>query len=149
MIRRGGNGRGCETEKNPRRKKSEEEKEKETSSLSFTLTCEGLPSPNIHLFFHSHAVDFKRARFCSVSGFWSSFRGKREKTYYSLSPFFSFLSPLSPLLCPAAASAPAPPRGCTPLQCLRKGHHRGPSAGWAAREAQNSVLLRFLSSEFG
>ena len=103
MIRRGGNGRGCETEKNPRRKKSEEEKEKETSSLSFTLTCEGLPSPNIHLFFHSHAVDFKRARFCSVSGFWSSFRGKREKTYYSLSPFFSFLSP----------SLPSPlPRGC-------------------------------------
>ena len=64
------------------------------------------------------------------------------------SPFF-FIFPLSSLLSPGSPRGcfgPRANRGCTPLQCLRKGHPRGPSAGRAAREAQSSVLLAFLPS---
>ena len=88
----------------------------------------------------------------SEGDFSGSFSEKEEKspplgralfTFSFFLFFFSCSSSLFPPL-PAAASAPAPSRGCTLLQCLHKGHPRGPSAGRAAREAQSSVLPAFF-----
>ena len=101
-----------------------------------------LPEAKLHLSLHEHAVSSDKAR----EIFPGAFLKKRKRAHHlavcsSLSLFFSVLS-LLPL--PAAASAPAPSRGCTLLQCLHTGHPRGPSAGRAAREAQSSVLPAFF-----
>ena len=104
-----------------------------------------LPEAKLHLSLHEHAVSSDKAR----EIFPGAFLKKRKRAHHlavrsSLSLFFFFSSSsLFPPL-PAAASAPAPSRGCTLLQCLHKGHPRGPSAGRAAREAQSSVLPAFF-----